>query len=150
MRIDVDRSATGAMAQWLEADLAANQSDWLIVYWHHPPYTKGTHDSDNPDGGDFELVEMRENILPILEQHGADLVLNGHSHNYERSKFIDGHYGYSDSYSDALYAKNTAAATCIPVHRLTAKRSRRLRTVARRMWWRLHHQRFTAALWIIQ
>lgn len=106
---DVDRSATGAMAQWLEADLAANQSDWLIAYWHHPPYTKGTHDSDNPDGGDFELVEMRENILPILEQHGADLVLNGHSHNYERSKFIDGHYGYSDSYSDALYAKNTGS-----------------------------------------
>lgn len=106
---DVDRSATGVMAQWLEADLAANNADWLIAYWHHPPYTKGTHDSDSPDGWDFELVEMRENILPILEQHGADLVLNGHSHNYERSKFIDGHYGYSNSYSDALYAKNTGS-----------------------------------------
>ncbi len=106
---DVDRSASGPMAQWLEADLSANHSDWIIAYWHHPPYTKGSHDSDNPDGDDFELVEMRENILPILEQHGVDLVLGGHSHNYERSKFIDGHYGYSNSYSDVLYAKNTGS-----------------------------------------
>ena len=38
---------------------------------------------------------MRENALPILERYGVDLVLSGHSHCYERSKFIHGHYGYS-------------------------------------------------------
>ena len=32
--------------------------------------------------------------------HGVDLVLAGHSHNYERSKFVDGHYGNSSTYSD--------------------------------------------------
>jgi hypothetical protein len=97
---DVDRSTSGAMAQWLEADLAANTADWVIAYWHHPAYSKGTHDSDT----EFELIEMRENILPILEQHGVDLVLAGHSHNYERSKFVDGHYGNSSTYSDGLFA----------------------------------------------
>ncbi len=100
---DVDRSTAGAMAQWLETDLAANTADWIIAYWHHPPYTKGTHDSDT----EIELIEMRENILPILEQHGTDLVLTGHSHNYERSKFVQGHYGYSNSYSDAAFALDT-------------------------------------------
>jgi hypothetical protein len=40
---------------------------------------------------------MRENALPILEAHGVDLVLCGHSHVYERSYLLDGHYGYSSS-----------------------------------------------------
>ena len=40
---------------------------------------------------------MRENVLPILDAGGVDLVLGGHSHSYERSFLIDGHYGYSES-----------------------------------------------------
>jgi hypothetical protein len=102
---DVDRSPGGAMAQWLEKDLAASQSDWIIAYWHHPPYSKGSHDSDT----EIELIEMRENILPILESHGVDLVLCGHSHNYERSKFVQGHYGDSSTYSDSLFALDTGS-----------------------------------------
>jgi len=38
---------------------------------------------------------MRQNALPILEAWGVDLVLGGHSHSYERSYLIDGHYGVS-------------------------------------------------------
>jgi hypothetical protein len=34
------------MLAWLEQDLAANEKDWTIAYWHSPPYSKGTHDSD--------------------------------------------------------------------------------------------------------
>ncbi len=85
---DVDRSAEAEMAQWLKADLAATRSDWLVVFFHHPPYTKGSHDSDR----EIELVEMREQIMPILEASGVDLVLTGHSHIYERSMLIDGAY----------------------------------------------------------
>src|SRR4029077_19022284 len=44
---------------------------------------------------------MRENALPILEAHGVDLVLSGHSHSYERSYLIDGHYGVSSTFSSA-------------------------------------------------
>src|SRR5438876_172532 len=40
---------------------------------------------------------MRQNALPILEQGGVDLVLAGHSHSYERSFLIDGHYGTSNT-----------------------------------------------------
>lgn len=96
---DEDRDSTGAMANWLQADLAATTQTWIIAYWHHPPYTKGTHDSDNPLFYDFEMVDMREQILPLLENGGVDLVLCGHSHVYERSPLIDGHYGNSGSFN---------------------------------------------------
>ena len=86
---DLDRRPAAAMAQWLRADLEKAKADWLIAFWHHPPYTKGTHDSDT----EKELVEMRRYILPILEGGGVDLVLTGHSHIYERSMLIDGAYG---------------------------------------------------------
>lgn len=93
-----DRSATGPMGAWLEQDLAAQEKEWLIAYWHHPPYTKGSHDSDL----EHELVEMRENIVPILEAHGVDLVLCGHSHCYERSFLINGHYGLSGTFDNSM------------------------------------------------
>ncbi len=92
-----DRSSNGVMCAWLRADLEANTKDWTIAFWHHPPYTRGSHDSDNPDGLDFELAEMRENVLPILDAYGTDLVLGGHSHSYERSFLLHGHYGQSSS-----------------------------------------------------
>jgi hypothetical protein len=84
----VSRSATGPMATWLQADLAATNAQWIVAFWHHPPYSHGTHNSDT----ETELREMRENIVPILEAGGVDLVLCGHSHNYERSYLIDGTY----------------------------------------------------------
>lgn len=93
-----DRSPSGAMATWLQADLASTTARWIIAYWHHPPYTKGSHNSDSETG----LIEMRENFLPILEAGGVDLVLCGHSHSYERSYLLDGHYGLSPSLTSAM------------------------------------------------
>ena len=85
---DLDRSPTAAMAQWLKADLEKTKADWLVAFFHHPPYTKGSHDSDKEE----QLIEMRENIMPILESGGVDAVFTGHSHIYERSMLIDGAY----------------------------------------------------------
>ena len=91
------RSPTGAMAQWLTNDLADTTQDWIIVYFHHPMYTKGSHNSDTEN----ESIQMRQNILPILEAHGVDMVLAGHSHSYERSYFLNGHYGHSSTLTAA-------------------------------------------------
>jgi hypothetical protein len=85
---DLDRKPTGAMAKWLKADLEKTRSEWLIAFWHHPPYTKGSHDSDK----EADLIEVRHHLLPILESGGVDLVLTGHSHIYERSMLMDGAY----------------------------------------------------------
>ena len=93
-----DRSASGPMATWLSADLASSTRQWTIAFWHHPPYSKGSHDSDT----DPILAEMRQNFLPILEDAGVDLVLAGHSHSYERSYLIDGHYGVSSTFTNAM------------------------------------------------
>jgi hypothetical protein len=82
------REPGDAMLSWLEADLAATEQEWVIAFWHHPPYTKGSHDSDT----EYRHVEMRENALPILEAAGVDLVFGGHSHIYERSYLLDGAY----------------------------------------------------------
>jgi hypothetical protein len=49
------------------------------------------------------MREMRENALPILEQAGVDLVLGGHSHNYERSYLLAGHYGSSETLVPAMF-----------------------------------------------
>ena len=92
-----DRSPKGAMFTWLAHDLASSDKDWKIAFWHHPPYTKGSHDSDI----EAELVEMRR-VLSILEDAGVDIVLGGHSHSYERSYLIDGHYGVSGSFTSEM------------------------------------------------
>ncbi len=97
-----DRSANGPMANWMRADLEANTKNWIIALFHHPPYTKGSHDSDDPNGADFELVEMRQNFVPIMEDYGVDLVLSGHSHIYERSYLLKGHYGFSTNLQPSM------------------------------------------------
>jgi hypothetical protein len=106
----VGRGSNDPMAVWLQSDLTANTLPWVIAYWHHPPYTKGSHNSDNPTFVDWELVDMRQNILPILENGGVDLVLNGHSHCYERSFLVDGHYGTSNQLNASMIKNNTSGS----------------------------------------
>lgn len=95
---DIDRASEGPMLTWLQNDLNNNTLDWTIAFWHHPPYSKGSHDSDN----ETQLIEMRENALPILESGGVDVVLAGHSHSYERSFLIDGHYDVSSTLTGSM------------------------------------------------
>ncbi|MEY2407909.1 MAG: acid phosphatase type 7 [Verrucomicrobiota bacterium] len=88
------RTGTSPMAQWLRNDLAGTSQDWIVAFFHHPPYTKGSHDSD----AESDLIDIRANLVPILEANGVDLVLNGHSHVHERSYLLNGHYGQSSSF----------------------------------------------------
>ncbi len=89
---------TDPMMVWLVADLQATSADWVIALWHRPPYSKGLlHDSDVEQNE----INLRENVLPTLEDYGVDLVLTGHSHSYERSFLLDGHYGLSSTITDA-------------------------------------------------
>jgi UDP-2,3-diacylglucosamine pyrophosphatase LpxH len=90
----------GRQVEWIKKDLAANKNkDWIVAYWHHPPYSKGSHDSDT----DGELTKIRENFLKILERNGVDLILCGHSHNYERSRLLQGHYDVTGSFNPDIH-----------------------------------------------
>ena len=95
---ETDRSPDGVMMTWLEADLQANDKEWVIAFWHHSPYSKGERDSDTGR----RSIALRQNAVPLLERYGVDLVLTGHSHSYERSYLIDGHYELSDTFTDAM------------------------------------------------
>ena len=54
------------MLTWLANDLATTTQDWIIAYWHHPPYSKGTHDSDT----EGRLIDMRQNLMPPAASTG--------------------------------------------------------------------------------
>jgi len=60
---------------WLRRHLAASTAKWKIAVFHHPAYTCGGYLS-NP------AVVSR--WVPLFEQYGVDLVLNGHDHDYQR------------------------------------------------------------------
>ena len=70
-----DSCVVSAMEQWLRDDLAANPTACTLAYWHKPVLTIGPHAND--EGG----------MLPfwrILYDGGAELVLAGHEHSYQR------------------------------------------------------------------
>ena len=97
---------TGAQTEWIKKDLEANQNKgWVIAYWHHPPYTMGSHNSDQEQ----DLVQIRTRFIKILERYGVDLVLCGHSHDYERSKLMKGHYGLEASFNPAMNLVSTSS-----------------------------------------
>jgi tartrate-resistant acid phosphatase type 5 len=65
-------SSTSTQAQWLKTQLAASNSTWNIIYDHHPPYCS-----------DLVHGSTRYMQWPFAEW-GADAVLSGHAHAYER------------------------------------------------------------------
>jgi UDP-2,3-diacylglucosamine pyrophosphatase LpxH len=75
---DPDRKAQLA---WLDRELAASKAKWNIVYGHHNVYSAGQYG--------INQVMVRD-ITPILKKHNVKLFINGHDHNYQRSKPIDG------------------------------------------------------------
>ncbi len=87
------------MAQWLVADLQATTQPWKVVYFHQPPHTKGSHDSDN--FWEVYMSSMRNNYMPLLEDNGVDLILSGHSHVYERSRLVYGFYDLTPMYNSS-------------------------------------------------
>ena len=91
---------------WLKSDLAANTKLWTIVYFHHPPYTMGSHNSDT----ETELINMRQRLILILERYKVDLLICGHSHSYERSYLLKGHYGLETTFNLASHALSSSSA----------------------------------------
>jgi len=61
--------------QWLQADLAAHPGTCTLAYWHSPRFSSGSVHGNDTDMNDF---------WRLLYDAGADIVLNGHEHVYER------------------------------------------------------------------
>lgn len=82
--------ANSAQADWLRTELAASEAPWQIVAFHHAPYTSS-------ERGPVEWMRW-----PFAEW-GADAVLTGHDHYYERLE-VDGiPYVISGAGGQSLY-----------------------------------------------
>ena len=109
--------ADSAQGRWLRTDLASHQATCTLAYWHHPLFSSGIEHGGNP--------EMRP-IWQLLYDAGADVVLSGHEHNYERFSFrtrterrIPG-AGSASSWSErAAPAITRSAHRCPPARRGT-------------------------------
>ncbi|MEZ5289557.1 MAG: metallophosphoesterase [Vicinamibacterales bacterium] len=73
-------NAGSAQHAWVRGDLAAKKYPCILAYWHHPRFSSG------PNGSD---ANMRD-IWYLLQDAGAELVLSGHDHDYERFAPQDG------------------------------------------------------------
>jgi hypothetical protein len=74
---EISVTATSAEVTWLQNDLAANPSQCVLAYWHKPRWSSGTtHGSSS----------KYQTLWKILYDAGAEVVINGHEHNYERFK----------------------------------------------------------------
>jgi predicted MPP superfamily phosphohydrolase len=105
------RNENTAQIKWLKADLAATKQPWKVVINHFPPYCDGKYESDN----NSFLVEVRQKIMPMLENAGADLFLTGHDHTYQRSWLLDGHYGLRSTFDPAMHRKSDSDGIREPI-----------------------------------
>lgn len=77
----------GGQRQWLLEELEATRTndaiDWIIVYFHHTPYSASTgfggHGSDLP---------LRQALAPLFDEYGVQFAFYGHDHDYQRSRPI--------------------------------------------------------------
>ncbi len=67
-------SAGSEQETWLRADLAAHPAGCTLAYSHHARYSSG-HDGNNTS---------MQALWEALDDAGAELLVSGHSHNYER------------------------------------------------------------------
>ena len=66
---------------WLKQALASSKAPWKVLVGHHPIRSSGLY-------GDDPVAMAR--LVPLMRRYGVQLYINGHDHNYERSKVIDG------------------------------------------------------------
>ncbi|MEY4430328.1 MAG: hypothetical protein RLZZ533_264, partial [Cyanobacteriota bacterium] len=67
--------------RWLRSALGTSKAPWKVVVGHHPIYSSGYYGND---------AGLRGKIASLMQRHGVQLYINGHEHNYERSRPIDG------------------------------------------------------------
>lgn len=71
---NISMKRRSAQVRWLRADLAASTKRCTLAYWHHPRFSSGTHGNQ----------KRTKPLWDALYEHGAEIVLGGHDHNYER------------------------------------------------------------------
>jgi acid phosphatase type 7 len=74
---EIDVSSTSSQVRWLKNDLAANPKRCVLAYWHKPRWSSGSHYGSN---------SRYQTLWKTLFDAGAEIVISGHEHSYERFK----------------------------------------------------------------
>lgn len=72
---EADVAEDSPQVEWLREDLAASPALCTVAYWHHPRFSSST------THGNEEFVQP---LWDVLYEHGAEIVMGGHDHTYER------------------------------------------------------------------
>ena len=87
---NIDYTQGSAQYAWLQNELKCNDREWLFVFFHQPPWSDAWDVSYYIPLTPFFLYEgntdMRTSIVPLFEQYHVDVVLNGHTHDYQRGE----------------------------------------------------------------
>jgi hypothetical protein len=97
-------AAHTAQLAWLKRELAAHASHCTLAYWHHPLYSSGGHGS---------IPHMRD-AWDALYRAGAELVLSGHDHDYERFAPQDAHGRLDAAHGIRQFVIGTGGAYSTP------------------------------------
>ena len=78
--------------KWLEADLAASQQRWKFIFFHHVVRSSSLHTYDDYLGNlTYDKYELQAYIGMLATKYGAQVIFNGHDHNYERFATYEGY-----------------------------------------------------------
>ncbi len=95
-----------AQLAWLRTTLAAAAADpkitWKVISFHHPFFNTGNHNGD--------MNAYRTTLWKAFDDYGVDLILNGHDHNYQRSKPIN--FNVSKTAPVAQYGSTALTGRC--------------------------------------
>ena len=85
---NIDYGPASDQYKWLLGQLNSSERHdamWTFVYAHHPPFSEYWTDY-------YGEQAVQEHLVPLFEKHQVDMVMNGHTHSYERGEKNHVHY----------------------------------------------------------
>lgn len=77
---NIPMGAASQQVAWLDNDLRTTRKRCILAFWHHPLFSNGDeHGAETGDPG-----RRTGDLWKTLEAHHADVIVNGHDHDYER------------------------------------------------------------------
>ncbi len=81
--IDEDNRLGADQYEWLVEDLEGSEAEYKVVVMHKSLYSAGSHVHDK------DVVGMREQLTPIFNKNGVNLVIGGHDHTYSETFYLN-------------------------------------------------------------
>lgn len=72
-----DKNSPDKMLDFIDTELSDNNTDWKIIFGHHPAYSAGYYAGDST---------IRDQVVPLMKKNYVDMYFTGHEHNQEHWK----------------------------------------------------------------